>query len=102
MANILKNSKRGRWLPRVDDGCISVGERYSEWSDEDREGHARGVMPPMLSTLDVWAGQGSERVEYQLQLTEDETLRVVGEWLSNIARRRAQHAARAKLKAATS
>lgn len=94
MASVLKQSRRWRWLPRIADGHISVGERYAEYP----AGDVRRLvgMPPMMQTLDVWRGSGAERVEYQVQLTEDEALRVAGEWLTQIARRRAQAAAKVK------
>lgn len=101
MANVLKASKRGRYLPRVVEGLISTGEKYADWSDEQREQFPRGTMPPLLNTLDVWQGLGAERVEYQLQLTEDEVIAITGKWLENIARRRAQERRRASFAAAT-
>lgn len=95
MANLLKASKRGGFLPRLANARISTGSRYAEWGDEK---HERGEMPPMLSTLNIDAGHDGD--EYQLQFTEDEVLRIIGEWTSEISTRRSNAAYKARQAAA--
>jgi len=93
VANLLKKSKRSKLLPRIVNGNIWLGERYAEQTEADRQARREsGTMPPMMFTLDVAAGSGEDRVEYQLQLTEDEMIGATGEWLSKLASRRARQA----------
>lgn len=95
MANLLKESKRGGYLPRLANARIATGVKYAEWGDEE---HEHGQMPPLLSTLNIAATtQGGD--EYQLQFTEDEVLRIIGEWTSEISTRRANAAYKARLDA---
>jgi hypothetical protein len=86
MANLLKESKRGGYLPRLSGARIHTGVKYAEWGDEK---HEHGAMPPLLSTLNVAAPTvGGD--EYQLQFTEDEVLRIIAEWTSEISVRRSR------------
>jgi hypothetical protein len=87
MANLLKQSKRSKLLPRVTDGVASPGERYAPWPEGST---ADTPFPPLMFTLDVWAGANDDRVEYQLQLTEDEMIHATGQWLQKLATRRAK------------
>jgi hypothetical protein len=98
MADLFKEAKRGKPLPRVTDGYVLTGERYADWSDEERAAHERGTMPPMLYTLDV-STRGTDSVGYGLRLTEEEMLRVTADWLSKLAVRRAREQADARKKA---
>lgn len=94
MANLVKEAKNGRSLPRVTKGTISTGARIT-WSAADTEGMCQPSGE--YHTLDIWQGTGSERVEYQLQLTDDEMVRVTSEWLTTLNRRRIDAARRAEL-----
>lgn len=99
MANLLKHSKRGGLLPRIANGNAVTGDKYGDWPEGCS--HERGEMPPRLYTLDTWGGGtgGADRVEYQLQLTEDEMIRACGEWMSKLASHRAREQADARKKA---
>jgi len=90
MADLLKKSKRGGYLPRVAGSAVWTGEKYAEQETP------RGEMPPMLYTLGV--GVGDE--EYELRLTEDQMIAATGEWLSKLASRRAREKLHAKRSAA--
>jgi hypothetical protein len=80
MANLFKEAKRGKHRPRVLNGSLSTGQTV-EWMPPDDSGMCTARQ--LLHTLDVWSGSGEGRVEYQVQLTDDEMIRVTSEWLVN-------------------
>lgn len=92
MANLLKHSKRGPLLPRIANGNAFAGERYAEFSEPYDEQRERHTLPPLLYTLDVRGAGDHSDTEYQLQLTEDEVIRVTAEWLMKITDRRRNRA----------
>lgn len=85
MANVVKKAKRGRDLPRVTDGRISTGTRVN-WAPADDSGMCKAAAE--LYTLDVCSGFRDDRVEYQVQVTEDEALKIATDWLTTMSRRR--------------
>ena len=91
MANVNKDGKRGKNLPRVTNGHISTGSRV-EWLPPDESGMCMCKARGLFHTLDVWQGFGADRVEYQIQLTDEEMLRATSEWLATYYRKLKQNA----------
>lgn len=100
MANILKAAKRGRDLPRLTGGRVVAGQRYADGALSTFENGER-QMPPLMycaTVTEPFKPEPGHREEYTLQLTEDEMLATVAEWLTMMNRRRidAEIAARRK------
>lgn len=87
MANLIK---RGARAPRVTEGYSYTGCDYVTGGE-----HERGVMPSMLYRLTVGnrseTGATQHKVEeHRIELTEQEMLETVAEWMKMYARNRAE------------
>jgi len=73
MANVVKQGVHKR-LPRITNGLLSTGECHVEGT--------------LLYTVGVWGLDPDQKhIEYQVQFTEAEMVRICGQWLTMKARR---------------
>jgi hypothetical protein len=92
MANVLEQGKRGYDLPRLLNGNVHTYQRYSERTPEER---TASKMPPLMYVVEASKsfptttnGAGFRTEAFSMQFTEDEMIRITGDWLTMMNCRR--------------